>query len=737
MRRICLFLLTTYSLLLSSSLRSQPNIPIGSWRLHLSYNTIKSVAVGNDKVFGATDNGILVFDQADNSLSTYSTLNGLSGTGISTIAYDTERSQLLIAYTDGRLDILKDNSVFTFRRLASPALVTDSKMIHHIAINKTVACLSTSYGIVIFDLTKRDLKETWRDLGKNGSTLTVLATAFLGDRIFAATASGVMAGDLRDNLLDFNKWERFESGIPGEPVQTLATFDSKVYAAVNGNGIYQYENGKWRKEFFLQNENFTSLYATVSGLFAATTNRVGKINPSGEFSLIESDLIMAPLSVAEDTKHNLWIGDGNNGLLSNFTGNFSSYLPNGPSVTSVSRMRIVNIEGNDVLVALPGGYSSAGQAAENPGAFQLFENGQWHTELRSINDLTDVASFESATYVSSFGNGIEKTDDTGTTLIDHTNSPLENLGQERAINITALRVSGNSLWVANYGASKPLHVLKQGQWQSFAICCSARYPTDMVVDPSGKIWTILSPAQGGGVHVFDPVNSSSVYRNNVTGGGGLPDQSVRSIALDRDGLVWVGTDQGVAYFISPASDAIKPIFENRFLLRDEKITAIEVDGGNRKWIGTEHGVWLFDPAGEKLISNLTIGNSPLLSDTIYDIAVDNNSGEVFFATGKGIVSYRSDATTGQDDFHDLKIFPNPVTSAFNGTVGISGLAMDAIVKITDVSGKLIWQTQANGGTASWNVKDYNGRRAGTGVYLVFAASADGSQREVGKIAVVE
>jgi streptogramin lyase len=280
-------------------------------------------------------------------------------------------------------------------------------------------------------------------------------------------------------------------------------------------------------------------------------------------------------------------------------------------------------------------------------------------------------------------------------------------------------------------------VLKEGQWQSFPICCSARYPTDMVIDASGKVWTILAPAQGGGVHVFDPANNSSVYRNNVTGGGGLPDQSVREIALDRDGLVWVGTDQGIAYFISPGSDAIKPIFENRFLLRDEKITAIEVDGGNRKWIGTEHGVWLFDPAGEELITNFTTENSPLLSDTIHDITIDNNSGEVFFATEKGIVSYRSDATTGQNDFNTLKIFPNPVTSAFNGTVGISGLAMDAIVKITDISGKLIWQTQANGGTASWNVRDYNGRRAATGVYLVFAASTDGSEREVGKIAVVE
>jgi hypothetical protein len=219
--------------------------------------------------------------------------------------------------------------------------------------------------------------------------------------------------------------------------------------------------------------------------------------------------------------------------------------------------------------------------------------------------------------------------------------------------------------------------------------------------------------------------------------GGLPSSAVRAIAIDRDGYIWVGTDEGVAYFFSETDDAIKPLFEGRFLLRDETITAIEVDGGNRKWIGTERGVWLFSPEGETLIHNFTTDNSPLLSNMIYDIEIADETGEVFFATDKGLLSYRADATTSDAGFRELKIFPNPVTSDFSGSVGITGLATDAIVKITDVSGQLIWQTQANGGSATWNVRDYNGRRAATGIYLVFAATADGSESVVGKIAVVD
>jgi hypothetical protein len=127
----------------------------------------------------------------------------------------------------------------------------------------------------------------------------------------------------------------------------------------------------------------------------------------------------------------------------------------------------------------------------------------------------------------------------------------------------------------------------------------------------------------------------------------------------------------------------------------------------------------------------------LLSDEITDIEINDESGEVFFMTPMGITSFRSTATISEADFNKVKIFPNPVTNHFNGLVGISGLATDATVKITDVSGKLVWQTIANGGTATWDVRDYNGRRAATGMYLVLSTSQDGSESIVGKIAVVD
>jgi ligand-binding sensor domain-containing protein len=263
-----------------------------------------------------------------------------------------------------------------------------------------------------------------------------------------------------------------------------------------------------------------------------------------------------------------------------------------------------------------------------------------------------------------------------------------------------------------------------------------------VVDQIGQVWMALNPSVGGGLIVFNRKENKSVLLSEVVGAGALPSRQVYSLAVDRNGQVWVGTAAGVAYFTNPSQvfsgnvNSIKPIYNGRFLLRDETVTALAVDGGNRKWIGTLRGTWLFNPFGEEEIYNFNTGNSPLLSDKISDIEINPVTGEVFFATEKGIISFRSDATASENDFNGVKIFPNPVAADFNGLISISGLATDARIKVIDISGKLVWQTIANGGTATWNARDYNGRRAATGMYLVIAVSQDGSESVIGKIAVL-
>jgi hypothetical protein len=717
-------------------------IPLNTWRMHISYGSISSIALGPDRVYAATSNGVLALDREDNSVTTYNKITGLTSSGITAIGFDPARNQLLVTYADGVIDIVTDAGTRRFDRLRNSATISGSKKLNAIRILGNEAYIAADYGVVVFDLARGEVKETWRDLGAGGTALPINQLTVRGDSIFLATAKGVLAGDLRTNLLDYNLWKRFDQGQFAMAITQVAAFNGKVYAALNGAGIYAYTAGAWSLEPFLQGNAFQSLEASSNRLVITEGSRVWTLQTGGTLEQVNVDLVHAPLIAHEDAQGKFWIGDSARGLISNLSGAFVSILPDGPAAKPY-RLGYAQ----DALYALAGGPSTTFQPLLNAGTVDVFQNGTWKNTAGPVLDLTDVATDQAGNrYLASYGYGIQKTDASGVvTVYDETNSPLTNASPPaRGVMVSAIEASAAGLWVAHYGAMQPLKLLKEDNtWAAFSFPVAAsRYPVDLAVDPYGYVWMVINPAQGGGLLVFDPEENRQAYLTEVTGAGGLPNRAVRSIAIDRDGYVWVGTDQGVAYFIYPPDvftsgvDAIKPVYENRFLLRDDQVTALAVDGGNRKWMGTTRGVWLFNPTGESLVYNFTAAATPLLSDRLLDVEVHPTTGEVFFATDEGLVSYRAGATQSTGSFDQVKIFPNPVTKEFSGTVGITGLATDAVVKITDASGKLVWQTLANGGTATWNVQDYNGRRAATGIYLVFAATPDGAESVVGKLAII-
>lgn len=708
-------------------------IPIGTWRTHGSFNAVYSISIGTNNIYASSSNGVIIFHTDDNSISTITKMDGLSGTGITQVAVDEARQQVLIAYADGNLDILRAQEMINFDRLKNSTTVTGSKRINHISLNGNLAYLSTDYGVVVFDLTKLEVKETWRDLGSAGEKIKIYQSTFFNGSIFLATEKGVLAGVMTNNLLDFNNWTRFNTGAFNGNIQSITSFSNKVYAAINGSGIHKYESGSWSLESFLPGLTYRNITSGNTKMFITEGSNLHAVSTSSVVTLVASTKIVKPVVAFEDAANKIWIGDERNGLVSDKTGAFESYVADGPSFSGGLRLKY-DVASNKML-AVSGGYSAGFSPLLNSEFLNSF-NGHWTQETTfAKQDLTDVEVLGSKMFLSSFGKGVQVIENNSIVFTDEITSPA----------ITALAVSSDGTWTSNYGSAQSLKLLKaDNTWESFSFpsIAASRYVTELAVDYLGNVWMILNPDQGGGILVFDKDANKFAYLTDVAGSGGLPSKSVYSIAMDRDGQVWVGTALGAAYFpdsgqvFNASINSVKPIFESRFLLRDEKVTSIEVDAGNRKWMGTERGVWLFNPFGEKQVYNFNAANSPLLSDKIVDMEINSQSGEIFFITDAGIVSFRSDATASDATFKKVKIFPNPVTADFNGQVGISGLATDAFVKITDVSGKLIWQAQANGGTATWNVRDYNGRRAATGMYLVFSTSLDGTESVVGKIAVV-
>lgn len=720
----------------------QTDIPLGQWRAHISFNSINGIAVGNSKIYASTSSGLMILDQQDKSISSYSKLNGLSGRGVKFIGYHESSASVLLAYDDGSVDILQSNTISNFDRLTGIP-VPGSRSIHHIAFSQQLAYLSSDYGVVVFDVVRREIKETWRDLGEGGIRLNIHQSAILEDSIFLATEKGVMAGNLNDNLLDYNSWKRYSEGDLTGSVHAVSAFNGNVYAVIDNVGLFRHEGGQWMQEGLIPGVSFQNMNASPNNLVICGTDRIWRLSAENVLTETSSPIITHAQFATEDSSGTLWIGDEKNGLLSiNDNTGENSYLPNGPAFNRVNRIRFFDSS----IYALEGGYSEAFLPNGKKGRVSIFSGGQWTTKNSPMNDLTDVERLDGATVLSSFGFGVQSgTIESPDVIYNENNSTLINANPPgNSVFVTALAPAEHGTWVANYNASSSIHWFSNGTWEAHSFPHpAARFPTEVSVDLTGSVWAVLDPARGGGILVYNRNENLTAYLTEQPDAGGLPSRNVNCVSLDREGSLWVGTDNGVAYYANPSTvfgnvvNPVRPVFENRFLLNGEKITAMAVDGGNRKWIGTERGVWLFGPDGDELVYNFTSENSPLISDHIRGIAINPVSGEVFFGTDQGMVSFRSDATAGKKALESVKIFPNPVTYDFQGWVGIDGLSTDAIVKITDVSGKLIWQTRANGGTASWNIRDYKGRRAGTGIYLIFTANDDGSQLFVGKIAVIE
>ncbi|ACT95748.1 PorZ beta-propeller-like domain-containing protein [Dyadobacter fermentans] len=267
-------------------------------------------------------------------------------------------------------------------------------------------------------------------------------------------------------------------------------------------------------------------------------------------------------------------------------------------------------------------------------------------------------------------------------------------------------------------------------------------PDSVITDLNGLSWTRLPESLGGGIMVSNPDGSRKKVLSTSVGTGTLPASKINSLALDQNGYVWFASARGVGYFVAdgvleaPRVDAILPVYGQRRLFNNEECTALAVEPGNRKWIGTRTGLYQFNADGTELVKRFTAADSPLPSDDIRALRFEPETGLLFADTPAGMVSYQSDAAAPAERLSGITIFPNPVRPSYSGNVGIKGLTNQSSVKITDLAGRLVFETRSEGGMASWNLNDYTGRRARAGIYIVFVVSADGSGHEAGKLAII-
>ncbi len=740
-------------------------IGVGEWRDHLAFSFAISVTESPTKVFVASENGIFSYDKNAYNVEKITKVNGLSDVGISTISYSNENEVLLVGYSNGNVDMVFNNETFNLSDIKRE-MISGSKSINHVLFIDEYAYISCGFGIVVMNTEKREIKDTYY-IGNLGSYLQINQLIESNGYLYAATNEGIYIADLSNpNLVDYSNWQIINT-IPNysSPCNAIYVTDGKILVNQTNESfndiVYLFENSTWN-EFLSDYTSVREIRETQSSVLITTDQNVLRYNTDFVFQDSVSSTDITNLNPFETAYSNntYWIAERGRGLIKFQSNNAEGIMPNAPYFNNVYA---IDIKNNRVLVTA--GELTPGWAnSYYTGAVYSFRNEWWHTMANyAAHDYVGISidpNNNNHFYVGAWGAGLIEYNgnDTVKTYKAH-NSTLQSVIEgENYYRVKGLTIDdANNVWVTNSGVKDPISVkLASGDWVSFNYDeqISNMLVGDMIITEQNNKWVILPV--GNGLFVFN--NNGTIDNENddlykrvsvVDENGKLISNNIFAIAEDLDGDIWVGTDQGIVVYYTPEN-----VFESsgfyaqrivltigdatNFLLKTQIITSIAVDGANRKWLGTQSsGVYLVSEDGTEEINHFTAENSPLVSDNIYDIGINHETGEVFFATDKGLVSYRGSATMGSDEFRDVYVYPNPVRENYDGDITVRGLVSDVNVKITDISGNIVYETTAEGGQATWNGKNFDGKRVSTGVYLVFCSNDDGSKTYITKLLFIK
>jgi hypothetical protein len=747
------------SLALSAGTVVAQNKPIGSWRSFLPYRSAVGVATDGVNLYTATSQAFFTLNSMNGQLDAYSKVEGMSDIGMQCIAYDMATGVTVLVYTNGNIDLFKDNTFYNIPELKVKT-IAGAKTVHSVYTLNGLAYLCTSLGVIVLDLDKQNIKETY-EFNINNRVIPVMSILAQGDSLYAVAETGIYVARKSSNeLQNFQIWKPIDtvSGfhfIAGSGTDLFVANDQEVYHLVDTGLALVYKTEQAIERIDGSDSGIiVSLYNPVQYNGAMLLyNLSGGIYDSIDLGGAK------PLQVVTTMDGSFWLADEFGGLTRvNEKREIGYFSPTGPIHASSYDIYANNKE----LWIVHGGFSDNFLPLGNFSGMANYKDDKWKYFTRFVyppfDTLTDFSVFlkdevTNTVYAGSFKNGLFILNDDGTNELLGVNSIFDpSISQGPAYRqIAGLGLdSKRNLWVSTMFSQSQLYARNSdNQWFKFKLN-GAPYGGNLLVDDEDQIWFI--GYGGGGLFVYnangtigDKSDDASYHFATGAGYGNLPSNNVNCIAKDKNNNIWVGTSNGIGiinncsapFSQTPPCDAEIPIVQYDqyagYLFAGNNVRSIAVDGANRKWVGTDDGVWLLSPDAGKIVFRFTTDNSPLPSNRIQKIAIDNVTGDVYIGTEQGLISYRSTATEGGTSNSNVISYPNPVPSGYGGTIAIKGLVTNADVRITDINGQLVYRTKALGGQAVWNGLDYTGRRPQTGVYLIFASDADGTEKYTGKL----
>ncbi|MCF6295647.1 MAG: ABC transporter substrate-binding protein [Flavobacteriaceae bacterium] len=777
------FILIIVSVLFSFFINAQDFSAL--WQGHFSYLNIKDVVQGNNKVYAASENAVFTYDIETLELNKISTINGLSGEFISTIHYSEAFEQLIIGYENGLIEIVfeqTDEILSVVDIIEKQTIPPDSKRINHFNEYNGLVYISTDYGISVYDLERLEFGDTFF-IGNGGTQIIVSQTAVFGDDIFAAcmSNSGIRTASVTNtNLIDYQEWTQ----IVGGNFLGIETLEDKLYTTRLNNRIYEINNNILN-ELFAYANTLLDLKSSNNNLVVTTSNTIFVYDSN--FNLLASPTVNpnfnTEFTASVTTNEGIYIGTKDFGVLRATIVNPSGYIeihPDGPLRNDTFSIQV----GYNNVWATYGEYDLFYNPYPlNRRGFSHLNNDEWiNTPFEdalgaiSLNAISINPFNENQVFISSFFSGLlEVNEDIPTILHNQLNSGLESLILPSDPNYVDIRVSGTTfdrdglLWSITSRIDRPLKSFNpnSGQWQSFDF--TSLIPngfadelgfSEIVIDVNGTKWI------GGynfGVIGFNENegNLKSIFNEDQAN---LPSPFVSTLALDNRNQLWIGTIKGLRVLYNTSNfftdddvstDAIIILEDGipKELLEQQFISDIKVDGSNNKWIATiGAGLFYFSSNGQETIYHFTKDNSPLPSNNVNDVSIDNENGLVYIATDRGLLSFNSGSSLPQGDLTNAYIYPNPVRPNFN-TVGdkikIKDISENVNIKITDIEGNLVAEAESrrnlrhkgynleiDGGTAYWNGKNLANNSVASGVYLIMISDLDTFETRVLKLMVV-
>ena len=746
----------------------------GRWRDYLSLSDSRDVVFTGSKVWVAASRGLYQFDPEDESLTKKTKLNGLSDINVTALAHDPSTGYLLVGYENGNIDIIDGSDVLNLTDIKRSPQYSGKKNVNQIIVHDGRAHFCTDFGVVVVDLQRLLVLETWI-IGPGGSQLEVLDLEFHDSRdtVYAATPSGLFRASMGTSLAFFGNWA-LEDKLPSTLTTQVELFNDRIFISryslsSNDDTIYQYSSGSWNVQPVSGLGRVFDLTRSGGKLLVAKNFNVLRIGAGFTEDLNISQALFAPGEYSpgavtfDPGRGWIFIADQGYGLYrvrDDILG-VRNYTPDGPF--SNRSFKLTNTVGGLWIAAGSVTDGIWGSEFIADGAMNLRGQDWTHIGSEDINNARDILDVlpdptdPDRVFMASWTKGLVEVKDgalVSTYGPNETNGAIQGVsGSANDVRLGGLAFDGNgTLWMTNSLVPNNLVSLsRNGSWTNYGLGSAGGTSLAVKrikVTSLGQKWM---QTRNAGIVVFDQsaVGSPVSTLKKGVGSGNLPTDAVNDFDEDIDGEVWIGTDEGLVVLYNPANlfrfgatkDAQPILFEEegvvQKLLGDQPVTAIEVDGANKKWIGTRSsGVFYLSGDGLETIHHFTSETSPLISNTILDIEIDDITGEVFFATPLGVVSFKGAATIGYDDYTDVFAYPNPVEPGYEGPIAIKGLVTNARVKITDVEGNLVFETIAEGGQAFWYGTNLNGVRVASGVYLAYITNDDGSLTHVTKIVVV-